>query len=136
MKRVVLDTSALFTLIENEEGCEYIEQLIEGALKDEYQLYLSVIAKIELYYISVQEQSVEVAKKRMELIDDLPINIIEVKENLIETIGNYKANYSISFADSCIAGQAKSLNAELVHKDPEYEQLEDNIAIKSLPYKT
>ena len=97
MKRVVLDTSALFTLIENEEGCEYIEQLIEGALKDEYQLYLSVIAKIELYYISVQEQSVEVAKKRMELIDDLPINIIEVKENLIETIGNYKANYSISF---------------------------------------
>ena len=39
-------------------------------------------------------------------------------------------------ADSCIAGLAKSLNAELVHKDPEYEQLEDNIAIKSLPYKT
>ena len=135
MKSLVLDTSALLTLIEDEAGVEEVAALVEEALADQVHLYLSVIAKIELFYISVQEQGESIAKERMELLDDLPVEIIDVTEDLVETIGQLKAQYSISFADSCIAGLAESLDAELVHKDPEYEQVKDRITLQTLPYK-
>ncbi len=42
----------------------------------------------------------------------------------------------MSLADSCIAGLAKFKSAILVHKDPEFEQVEDIIDQLKLPYKT
>ncbi len=41
----------------------------------------------------------------------------------------------LSFADSCIAGLAKFKQAKLVHKDPEYEQIQNDIEQLKLPYK-
>jgi predicted nucleic acid-binding protein len=42
----------------------------------------------------------------------------------------------VSLADACIAGLAKSKEAILVHKDPEFEQLDNEIAQLKLPYKS
>ena len=135
MKKIVLDTSALFTLIEEEPGPEDVEKIIQETLDGQYQLFISIIAKIELFYISVQEQSLSIAKKRIQLINDLPIDTIDLTDDLIENIGKFKAKYSISFADSCIAGLANKLNAELVHKDPEFDNLKNQIKLRPLPYK-
>ena len=135
MKKIVLDTSALITLIEEEPGAEEVEKIIQETLDGEHQVFISIIAKIELFYISVQEQNLSIAKQRMQLINDLPLNTVDVKDDLIETIGKLKAKHSISFADSCIAGLAKNLNAKLVHKDPEFEYLENQIKLTPLPYK-
>jgi hypothetical protein len=41
----------------------------------------------------------------------------------------------MSFADSCIAGLAKFKNAVLVHKDPEFEQIEEDVKQFKLKYK-
>ncbi len=41
----------------------------------------------------------------------------------------------MSFADSCIAGLAKFMDATLVHKDPEFEQIEDEVKQFKLKYK-
>lgn len=38
-----------------------------------------------------------------------------------------KAFKAMSFADCCIAGLSKSKKAILVHKDPAFEQVEDEI---------
>jgi len=46
-----------------------------------------------------------------------------------------KANYRISVADAWIAALAKERNATLVHKDPEFEQIEGVIQVLKLPYK-
>ena len=135
MKSLVLDTSALVTLIEDEAGVEEVAALVEDALAEQVHLYLSVIAKIELFYISVQEQGEAIANERMELLDDLPVRVVDVTEDLVEVIGQLKAKHSMSFADCCIAGLAVSLDAELVHKDPEYEQVKDRITLRTLPYK-
>lgn len=136
MKSIVLDTSALFTLIENEPGVADIEHLIQEALEERCRLYLSIVAEIELFYISVQEQGEDIAKERLDLLNDLPVHIMELAEDLVQTIGRIKSQYSMSFADCCIAGLAESLDAELVHKDPEYEQMSDRITLKPLPYKS
>ena len=41
----------------------------------------------------------------------------------------------MSFADCCIAALARSRQSTLVHKDPEYEQVENEIMQLKLPYK-
>jgi len=46
-----------------------------------------------------------------------------------------KAAYRLSFADAWIAATAIFYDATLVHKDPEFEQLEDKLKALKLPYK-
>ena len=53
----------------------------------------------------------------------------------IKFAGEFKAAKRLSFADCCIAALAKIREAKLVHKDPEYEQLENQVEQIKLPYK-
>ena len=46
-----------------------------------------------------------------------------------------KADHRLSVADAWIAALAKERDATLVHKDPEFEQVEAVIRVLKLPYK-
>jgi len=46
-----------------------------------------------------------------------------------------KAAYRLSVADAWIAALAKERGATLVHKDPEFEQVEAVLEVLKLPYK-
>ena len=135
MMQYVLDTSALLTYIENEEGTSEIEALLQKALDEDVVLYISTVSCIEVFYITWQEQGKEVATERLKSIDDLMILQEPVVSQLNQIIGEIKATKAMSFADCCIAGLAKSKKAILVHKDPEYEQIENEIQQLKLPYK-
>jgi len=69
MTQYVLDTSALLTYIENEEGAAEVEALLEKALDAEAVLYISMVSCIEVFYITWQEQGKDVAAERIKLID-------------------------------------------------------------------
>jgi len=135
MNKYVLDTSALLAYIEKEEGAEQIETLFLQALERKTDLFISVISCIEIFYISWQEQGKEIAIERLKLIEDLPLNQEALDKEIINIIGEIKATKNISFADSCIAGLSKFKQAILVHKDPEYDQIENEIRQFRLPYK-
>lgn len=45
----VLDTSALLTFIEDENGSEYIENLLLGAEREEEVIYVSFISLAEVF---------------------------------------------------------------------------------------
>ncbi len=135
MKEYVFDTSALLTYIENEEGVETVENMLIKALNGEDKIFISTVTMIEIFYISMQEQGRAIAVERMNLIETLPLMQESLTPNLTKTIGEMKAVKSMSFADCCIAGLAKSKKAVLVHKDPEFEQIEDETSQLKLPYK-
>jgi predicted nucleic acid-binding protein len=136
MSNYVLDTSALLTFIENEEGVEKkVEELFNEALEGNIELFISVISCIEIFYISWQQQGKKVASERLELIDDLIITQEPLTQQPTRIIGEIKANNDLSLADCCIVGLAKLKQAILVHKDPEFEQVEEEIKQLKLPYK-
>ena len=135
MTQYVLDTSSLLTYIENEEGATEVEALLQKALDADAVLYISMVSCIEVFYITWQEQGKEVATERLKLIDDLMVIQEPVDSQLTKIIGEIKATKAMSFADCCIAGLAKFKQATLVHKDPEYEQIEKEIKQFKLPYK-
>jgi predicted nucleic acid-binding protein len=135
MKKYVFDTSALLTYIENEEGIETVESLLMKALNEENKIFISTVTMVEVFYISMQEQGRTVAEERLSLIETLPLIQESLMPNITKIIGEMKAVRSMSFADCCIAGLSKSKKAILVHKDPEFEQIADEICQLKLPYK-
>ena len=113
MKKYVFDTSALLTFIENEEGIEIVEQLLKNAIEGENKIFISTVALIELFYISVREQGRKTAEERLDLLENIPLIQESLTSQFTKIIGNFKASKSMSFADCCIAGLAKHKNAVL-----------------------
>lgn len=65
----------------------------------------------------------------------LPVLRVESTVALGILAGELKAHHRLSVADAWIAALAKERNATLVHKDPEFEQIEATIQVLKLPYK-
>ncbi len=128
MKKFVLDTSALFTLMEEEEGQERVAQII-----DEEEVLLPFITLLEIHYITCREQGSAEADRRMAILKQQNI-IWAFDEPTLLIAARLKTNHHISLADSMIAAVAYQYQATLVHKDPEYEALIGQVEMEILPY--
>ena len=65
----------------------------------------------------------------------LAMTRVESSQELGLIAGRLKSTYRLSFADTWIAATAIFYDAILVHKDPEFEQLESKLEMLKLPYK-
>ena len=128
----LLDTSAVLTFLEDEDGAERVENLLRRE-----EIILPYLVLLETYYITLQEQPEDVADKRYALLKQLPATILwEVDEPTMLTAGRFKAYHRLSLADAIIAAFAQRQGAVLVHKDPELEALTEFVEQEVLPYKT
>jgi predicted nucleic acid-binding protein len=127
----LLDTSAILTLLEDEEGAQHVETLLRRE-----ETLLPFLALLETYYITLQEQSEEVADMRYALLKQLPATILwDVDEPILLTAARLKAAYRLSLAGALIAAFAIQHQAILVHKDPEMAALAGIAQLDNLPYK-
>ena len=129
--RFILDTSALITLIEAEAGVERVDRVMREA-----EILLPWVSIFETIYISRRERGETEADIRYTLLKQLPATILwEMDEPLLLTAARFKANHRLSFGDSLIAAYAYLYRAILLHKDPEFEPLGEQIKLEALPYK-
>lgn len=131
----ILDSSAFLALFEDEDGSETVHKLLEQAIRGEIIVFVSFVSFIEIFYIIFREKGEEEANKQIKLMDQLAITRVESSQELGLIAGKLKATHKISFADAWIAATAIFYNATLVHKDPEFEQVEDKVKVLKLPYK-
>lgn len=130
-ERFLLDTSAILTLLEDEQGADRVESLLR-----EEETLLPFLALLETYYISLQEQPEDIADRRYALLKQLPTTILwDIDEPTLLTAGRFKALHHISLADALIAAFAAQQAAILVHKDPEMAALAGAVELEALPYK-
>ena len=132
----VLDTSAWLAFIEDEDGADIVSDLLQKANAGQIIILVSFMTFMEVYYITVQEHDATTAEVRIQLMNSLPVSRVDSTEALGILAGQFKANYHLSVADDWIAALAKERSAMLVHKDPEFEQIETEITVLRLPYKT
>src|SRR4029453_18871526 len=123
----VLDTSAWLTLIEDEAGADSVEELIEKARAGEIVLLISFMSFMEVYYITRQERDRNEAQARVDLMAALPGLGVDSTEALRLLAGGLKAQHRLAVADAWIAALPQERNATLVHKDPEFEQVEATV---------
>ena len=129
----ILDTSALLSYIEDEEGSDIVENLLIEAEK--IVIWIAFVSLTEVFYITLQEKGETEAKKRLELMQSLAINIEESNEDLNLRAARFKAKNRISLADAYIAALCEKYNGILVHKDPEFKSVSPAIKEYRLPYK-
>lgn len=132
----ILDTSALLTYIEDEDGSDYVENLLIKAEKGDVLIYIAFISLTEVFYITTQEKDEAEAWRRIKLIQSLAVRIVESDENLNLMAGKLKATNTISLADAYISAVCQEYAGILVHKDPHFEKMSPLIKEYKLPYKT
>ena len=131
VKPILLDTSALLTLIEDEAGAARVEQVLrDGAA------IIVWTSLLEVVYVTQQERGVPEAERRYALLKVLPVTLLwSMEEPILLIAARFKVGYRVSFADAIIAAYAAYHHAVLLHKDPQFEALASEIDLETLPYK-
>ena len=131
-ERYVLDTSALVTLLEDEEGADRVASLM--SLGD--ATLIPFVALMEVYYVSLRKRGEDEAARRYTLFRQSGALVLwEVDDTTLVTAARLKAGHRLSLADAIVAAYAIRYNAALVHKDPEFGPLADDVTLETLPYK-
>jgi len=136
----VLDTSALLTVLNDEEGADAVLAILAAARGEEKSsqsttVHLPFMALMELEYLTLRKLSQEETQKVITMVKAWPVELSESTEGWRSEAAMIKATTNLSVADAWICGLAKLLGAELVHKDPEYEAV-DGLRSLRLPCKT
>jgi len=131
----VLDTSAVFCVLYNEEGTQQVVELLEGTGKTgETRVLLPFMALMELEYGLLRRVPRREAERIMSQVESWPVELRESSREWRHAAAHLKAKAGLSAADAWNASLALLEDAELVHKDPEFEQVA-GLKMVSLPYK-
>jgi predicted nucleic acid-binding protein len=127
----LLDTSAILTFIEDEEGADRVEEVLRAG-----NFYLPFVALLETHYITLQEKGQAEADARYALLKQLSGTILwEMDEPTLLRAARFKAYHRLSLADAMIAAWAAQTGSVLLHKDPEYDALGQEVAVERLSYQ-
>jgi predicted nucleic acid-binding protein len=128
---VLLDTSAVFALIEDEPGADRVEEVLRGG-----RSYLPWLALLEVHSITRQEAGDDEANRRLALLKNAGCQVVwDLDESLVLSASAFKAGHRLSLADALVAAYARRLDAILLHKDPEFEAVAGSVRLEALPYK-
>jgi len=129
---VVLDSWATIAYLEDEASAERVADIIADAHEEEIPLLMSVVNAGEVWYIIARESSVADADASINQLRDLGIEFVDADWNLAKDAGYFKSKNKMSFADCFAAALAKQRKAHLATGDPEFKQVESEIAINWL----
>ncbi|MFZ1398894.1 MAG: PIN domain-containing protein [Candidatus Promineifilaceae bacterium] len=134
MNRYLLDSSALLTLRDDESGADQVANFLYKAQTGQAVCQACFMTLMEVFYRVWKDEGETAGRLAYEQCYALPIEWIHEEKPLLEKAAELKATYAISLADAWIAAAAILQNAKLVHKDPEFMQLDCDQLV--LPYKT
>ena len=118
---ILLDTSALLTLRDDEPGADRVEQ----ALKQPQHCCACFMSRMEVLYRVWKDEDERAGRLAYEQLKALPLHWVEASEPLLEQAASIKARHSLSVADAWIAAAAQQVGATLLHKDPEFRAIAD-----------
>ena len=129
----VFDSHALLKLFQKEKGYEKVVRLLgeirqTGAIK-----YINAINLGEIIYSTKREFGDQKKLEVLASIERLDFTILPVPNSLIFQAAEYKAEYSMSFADCFAMASAIEHKAALVTGDPEFKKVGHLVEIIWLP---
>lgn len=134
MALYALDTSAVSAVLRSEPGSELVEGLLyEARQSQERTILMPFIVLMETEYTSLRYAQRDVVDRWMALVGSWPVEVVESSYNWRRAAAAVKATYRLSLADAWVAALALLRDAELVHKDPEFDAVSGLKALR-LPY--
>ena len=128
-KTYVLDASAMVILIENRSGASRIGQLVKEADRLNVPLLASVVNWGEVFYLSWKRGGEETARKALNYLSLLPINVLPVDSAQALKAAELRALHHVPYVD-CLAAALSSIHqATLVTSDQDFKKLGRNFPI-------
>ena len=129
-KRIfIFDSHALLKFFQKEKGYEKVTQLLEEIRKTGATKYINAINLGEIIYSTKKEFGDQKKLEVLANIERLNFTILPISNNLIFQAAEYKAQYSISYADCFALASAVEHKATLVTGDPEFRKAEHLVDI-------
>jgi predicted nucleic acid-binding protein len=128
-KSIVLDTWAVVAYFEDETAGEKVADIIADAHEQQIPLLMTTVNAGEAWYIVARQSSATDADVSIQQLRGLGIEFVDADWNLALGAAHFKSRNRMSFADAFAAALAKQREANLVTGDPEFRQIEREVAI-------
>jgi len=120
---LVFDSHAMLKLFQKERGCEKIVRLIEDAKKSGAEIYINIINLGEIVYSTKRVFGDQKKIEVLASIEHIGFTIIPATNDLVFKAAEYKAQFSISYADCFTLASAVLHGASVVTGDPEFKKV-------------
>lgn len=127
--RKILDAHGLLVFLEKEDGFEKVESFFLSAVEKDEHLLMSSVNFGEVYYIVLRECGKEKVCQIENIINALPVEIIDVDIDIAREAACFKAVKKVSYADCFAAALAKKYKGEVITGDKEFKALENEVKI-------
>ena len=125
----VLDSWALMCYLEREPGYERIVELFEKAVESSKPLLMCIVNWGEVYYQVVRRFGEQKAEEIEQLIQTLPITLVEANKELTREAAGIKAVKRMAYADCFAVALARLKKAELYTGDSEFRAVEKDVKV-------
>ena len=126
---IIFDSHALLKFFQKEKGYERVTHLLEEIGKTGMAKYINAINLGEIIYSTKKEFGDQKKLEVLANIERLKFTILPIPNDLIFRAAEYKAQYSISYADCFALASAVEHKAVLVTGDPEFKKVEHLVEI-------
>ena len=131
VKTVVLDSHALLAYFEKETGWKEVAQLMAEGVSTSCQLSLCNQLGSSPP-ITERVYGKQKAEEIVRVLGELPIELVEADRRLTKQAAQLKVAGELAYADCFAAGLALEKKGSVLTGDPEFERVEDKVAIQWL----
>ncbi|HEY2646446.1 MAG TPA: type II toxin-antitoxin system VapC family toxin, partial [Candidatus Acidoferrales bacterium] len=132
VKRMVLDASALISLLEDRSGGEVVEELLAESVNGKTELFMSVVNWGEVFYSTWRVHGQDAARQIAAEISQFPVQVMDADLDLTKSAAALHAKFNLPYADCFAAALSKICKAELVTADHDFTMVQKEIKIQFL----
>jgi ribonuclease VapC len=125
----VFDSHALLKFFQKEKGYERVLHLLEEIKKTGATKYINAINLGEIIYATKREFGDQKKLEVLANMERLAFRILPVSNQLVFQAAEYKAQFSISYADCFALASALEHKAAVVTGDPDFRKVQHIVEI-------
>ena len=126
---LLFDSHALLKLFQKEAGHEKVARMLAQAMRAGTPIYMNAINLGEIVYSTKRAFGDQKKIEVLAHVERLGFRILPVPNDLVFRAAEYKASYSMSFADCFALASAVEHRAIVVTGDPEFRAVEHLVTI-------
>jgi uncharacterized protein len=131
-KKLVLDSFALVSLFHKEPGWEKVRAALYEQQRAGTKAYLNWVNWGEFFYIVKRKAGAERATESLQILEQLPIELVPVDLPLVREAAEIKSKYAVSYADAFCIATTRRLSGTVLTSDPEFHAVEHLITVRWL----
>ena len=127
--KIVLDSFALVSFFHKEPGWQKVKDLFYELSAANQKALLSRMNWGEFFYIVKRRVGKRKAEETLALLEQLPITILSVDDEIVKEAAEIKADYPVSYADAFCIATARRSKGHILTNDPGFKSVQQLVTV-------